>query len=59
MMDRHGMAEKAMLKGIGRKLREQSREIVDAKLPDRLRKLADRLACLEKRGELDNGNSIH
>lgn len=45
------MGANRTLKKIGGKLREESRGIVEAKLPDRLRVLVDRLACMEERRE--------
>ena len=50
------MGESRTLKKIGGKLREESRDIVEATLPERLRTLLDRLACTEERRELDNGH---
>ena len=45
------MGDNRTLKKIGGRLREESRGLVEAKLPERLRVLVDQLACLEKRGE--------
>ena len=50
------MSESRTLKKIGGKLREESRDIVEATLPERLRALLDRLACTEERRELNNGH---
>jgi len=44
------MGESRTLKKIGGKLREESRDIVEATLPERLRTLLDRLACTEGGG---------
>ena len=46
------MAQSRTLRKIGAKLREESRGIVEAKLPERLRVLADQLVCMEERREL-------
>jgi hypothetical protein len=43
------MGDNRTLKKIGGRLREESRGLVEAKLPERLRVLVDQLACLEKR----------
>ena len=48
------MTANRTLKRIGGTLRDESRDIVEAKLPDRLRKLLQRLSCKENRGELLN-----
>jgi len=45
------MGNNRTLKKIGGKLREESRGLVEAKLPERLRVLVDRLACLDERRE--------
>ena len=50
------MAENRTLKKIGGKIREESRDIVEARLPERLRALVDRLAQVEQNRELDNGH---
>jgi len=50
------MGANRTLKKIGGKLREESRGIVEAKLPERLRVLVDRLACVEERQKLDGGH---
>lgn len=49
------MGENPTLKRIGRKLREESRDIVEARLPERLRALIERLAYVEQHRELGNG----
>lgn len=49
------MGENRTLKKIGGRLREESRSIVEAKLPYRLRVLVDRLAYIEERRELEDG----
>jgi hypothetical protein len=56
-MDKIVMGENRTLKKIGGKLREESRDIVEATLPERLRALLDRLACTEERREWGNGHS--
>lgn len=48
------MGDNRTLKKIGGRLREESRGLVEAKLPERLRVLADRLARLEKRRECED-----
>ena len=50
------MGENRTLKKIGGKIREESRDIVEARLPERLRALLDRLACVEQHRELGNGH---
>ena len=50
------MGANRTLKKIGGKLREESRGIVEAKLPERLRVLVDRLACVEERREPEDGH---
>jgi hypothetical protein len=50
------MGQNRTLKRIGGKIREDSRDIVEATLPDRLRTLLDLLARTEERRELDNGH---
>ena len=45
------MAQSRTLRKIGAKLREESRGIVEAKLPERLRVLVDQLVCMEERRE--------
>jgi len=50
------MGTNRTLKKIGGKLREESRGLVEAKLPERLRVLVDRLACLERRREPEDGH---
>lgn len=45
------MGENRTLRKIGGKLREESRCLVEAKLPERLRVLVDRIACMEERRE--------
>ena len=50
------MGENRTLKKIGGKIREESRDIVEARLPERLRALLDRLAYVEQHRELDNGH---
>ena len=42
------MSQNSMLKKIGGKLREESRDIVEAQLPHQLRALLQRLACVEE-----------
>ena len=41
------MGENRTLKKIGGKFREESRDLVEATLPERLRVLMERLACVE------------
>lgn len=41
------MGENRILKKIGGKLREESRALVEATLPEQLRVLMERLACVE------------
>ena len=53
------MGENRTLKKLGGRLREESRDIVEAQLPERLRKLVDRLACLEEERDLDNRRASH
>ena len=48
------MGENRTLRKIGGRLREESRGLVEAKLPERLRVLVDRLACLETRRERED-----
>lgn len=50
------MGANRTLKRIGGKLREESRGIVEAKLPERLRVLVDRLVRVEERQKLDDGH---
>lgn len=50
------MTEKKILKRIGRKLRADSRDIVEARLPERLWALLDRLADVDVDTRLDNGH---
>ena len=51
------MGNNRTLKKIGGRLREESRGLVEAKLPERLRVLADLLASVEeRRRELDDGH---
>ena len=50
------MAENRTLKKIGGKIREESRDIVEARLPERLRALLDRLARIEQNRKLDKGH---
>jgi hypothetical protein len=50
------VGENRTLKRIGGNLREESRDIVEARLPERLRALLERLACAEERRELGNGH---
>jgi hypothetical protein len=45
------MGDNQTLKKIGGRLREESRGLVEAELPERLRVLADRLAYMEKHPE--------
>jgi hypothetical protein len=56
-MDRDNMGANRTLKKIGGKLREESRDIVEAKLPERLQALLEHLACVEQHRELGNGHS--
>lgn len=51
------MAQSRTLRKIGAKLREESRGIVEAKLPERLRVLVDRLACVEEHQKLETATS--
>jgi hypothetical protein len=51
------MAETRTLRGIGRKLREASRDVVEAELPHRVRVLLESLACVEAQGKLRNGDA--
>jgi hypothetical protein len=51
------MSENRTLKRIGRKLRDESRDIVEARLPERLRALLDRLAGAQQEGDLRNGHA--
>jgi len=48
------MGDNRTLKKIGGRLREESRGLVEAKLPERLRVLVDRLACLDKHRESED-----
>ena len=48
------MGENRTLRKIGGRLREESRGLVEAKLPERLRVLVDRLACMEERRECED-----
>ena len=50
------MGENRTLKKIGGKIREESRDIVEARLPERLRLLLDRLEYVEQHRELRNGH---
>ncbi len=50
------MGENRTLKKIGGKIREESRDIVEARLPERLRALLDRLECVERHRELGAGH---
>lgn len=43
------MDTKKTLKGIGRKMREEARDIVEARLPDRLAELLARLQTVDSR----------
>ena len=45
------MGASRTLRKIGSKLREESRGLVEAKLPERLRVLVDRIACMEEHRE--------
>lgn len=51
------MGENRDLKRIGGKLREESRDIVEAKLPERLRVLLERLARIHQCRDLGNGRA--
>jgi hypothetical protein len=51
------MNEHRTLKRLGRKLREESRDIVEARVPERLRALLDRLASPDNEGELNSGHA--
>lgn len=51
------MGEHRNLKRIGKKLREDSRDIVEARLPERLRVLLERLARKKEPRELGNGHA--
>lgn len=44
------------MRGIGRAIREASRDVVEAEVPARLRKLLAQLACLERHRGSGNGN---
>jgi hypothetical protein len=44
------MSEHRILKRIGAKLRDESRDIVSARLPERLRQLIEHLAAVEVHG---------
>lgn len=50
------MAQSRTLRKIGAKLREESRGIVEAKLPERLRVLVDQIACMEERREPEDSH---
>lgn len=50
------MTQNRIFKRIGGKFRADSRDIVEAKLPERLRALLDRLARVEVGDKLDNGH---
>jgi hypothetical protein len=52
--DRNNMGDNRTLKKIGGRLREESRGLVEAKLPERLRVLVDQIARLEKRRECED-----
>ena len=58
-MDCDVMGENRTLKRIGGKLREESRDIVDARLPEKLRLLLDRLACTDRDCRLNSGRTGH
>jgi hypothetical protein len=51
------MSEHRILQRIGAKLRDESRDIVDARLPERLRGLIEHIALLEKHEGSDQGTS--
>lgn len=55
--DEDHMGENRDLKRIGGKLREESRDIVEAKLPERLRVLLERLARIHQCRDLGNGRA--
>jgi hypothetical protein len=57
-MQRNIISENRMFRRIGGKLREDSRDIVEARLPERLRALLDRLAAVEEHGEAEGVRSI-
>lgn len=50
------MTENEIFKRIGDKLRADSRDIVEARLPERLRALLERLAGVDVGSKLDNGH---
>lgn len=52
------MGNNRTLKKLGGRLREESRGLVEAKLPERLRVLVDRLACLEKHREPEKTTAL-
>ena len=47
------MSEYLIIKRIGTRWRKESRDVVEAALPERLHELLHRLAALERAGELD------
>lgn len=53
------MGHNRTLKKIGGRLREESRSLVEAKLPERLRVLVDQLSRMEERRECEGGHVAH
>lgn len=57
-MHSSGTSENRMFKGIGQKLRAELRDIVEARLPDRLRAVLDRLASVDEPQEHHQGRAV-